>query len=302
MKKKYYEVLGLVAAIILVQLLVITNESSAQTKEHLVIRYLPSVEDDAYSNNPYYQELLKLALEETVDTFGSYTLVEGAGAKTVLDALKMMRTDEGIDIVHTNTDKTRERVLVPIRIPLDKGLIGIRLVLKTSDSVGSFEGIKTLNDLKKYSYGQGFFWPDTEILRHNSLNVKMIKEYEALFTQLEAGEFDGFPRSILEIWDELESQNNKNFSIAEGFYFYYPVPIYFFVRKDELGAKIAQRIETGLREAIKNGKFDELFQKHMQPYLDKANLEQRVGIPLENPLLPEQTPLNEAALWYLNYK
>ena len=34
--------------------------------------------------------------------------------------------------------------------------------------------------------------------------------------------------------------------------------------------------------------------------LNKAKLKDRIGIKLKNPLLPEETPLSDSSLWYLN--
>jgi len=38
----------------------------------------------------------------------------------------------------------------------------------------------------------------------------------------------------------------------------------------------------------------------MMPYINKAKLKDRIGIKLKNPLLPEETPLSDSSLWYLN--
>lgn len=280
-----------------ISLLSITAYS--QSTEKLQIRYLPAIKDDVYSSNPYYYKLLKLALDETVESFGPYELIPGTESKTVLDALKAMMADEGIDIVHTNTDKTRERVLLPIRIPLDKGLIGVRLMMEYKNGKSKFQKVKDLNDLKNLTFGQGHFWPDTEILRHNSLTVKTSSEYNQLFTDLEASRIDGFPRAVFEIWDELKTHSDKNLSVADGFYLYYPAAIYFFVRKDAAGLKISERVEAGLKMAIKDGKFEKLFNEAMKVFLDKAKLDERMEIKLKNPLLPENTPLETKELWYL---
>jgi len=273
--------------------------SYAQKTSPLVVRYLPSINDDVYSSDQYYHNLLKLALDKTVGTYGSYKLEPAPPAKTVLDAIKLMMQNNGIDIVHTNTDKTRERVLLPIRIPLDKGLIGARLVMINEKDKSLFKDVKGLNDLKKFKFGQGDFWPDTEILKFNNLTVVTTKEYSDLFDQLNNGTFQGFPRAVFEIWDEVKDRPDQNLAIADGFYIYYPAAIYFFVRKDSYGALLAKRIEEGLLIAIKDGSFDKLFSIAMKSYLDKTNLNNRIGIKLRNPLLSDETPLDNPSLWYL---
>ncbi|TNE70568.1 hypothetical protein EP331_11725 [bacterium] len=273
---------------------------SAQNAEKLTVRYLPP-EEGMGSRSEYYHLLLKLALEKTVPTYGEYSLVPAEKAMMQRDALKAMMSGHTLDVVHTMTDKIRERVLLPIRIPLVKGLIGVRLVMVKQENQSKYLNVKTVDDLKKYSFGQGHDWPDTEILRYNDIKVVTSPEFSPLFGMLKNDEFDGFPRAVFEIWDEVQDNKDKNLVVADGFYIYYPTAMYFFVRKDKQGAAIAKRIEAGLRLAIKDGSFDKLFNATMKPYLDKANLKDRVGIKLKNSLLPDDTPLNDPSLWYMKF-
>lgn len=269
-----------------------------QKAKPLVVRYLPP-DEGVGSRSQYYSQLLKLALDKTVATHGAYELIPADKAMNQRDALKAMMQNQGIDVVHTMTDKTRERVLIPVRIPLNKGLIGVRLVMVNKKDKNKFLNVKTAEDLKPFNFGQGHDWPDTEILRFNDLKVVTSQDYSSLFTQLSDKNFDGFPRAVFEIWDEIQDHKDKNFDVADGFYIYYPTAMYFFVRKDVTGAALAKRLESGLRTAIKDGSFDKLFDSTMKTYLDKSSLKDRVGIKLKNPLLPDETPLNEAVLWYL---
>lgn len=276
-----------------------SQKLAAQNTKPLVVRYLPP-DEGVGSRSQYYSLLLKLALDKTVATHGAYELIPADKAMNQRDALKAMMQGQGIDVVHTMTDKTRERVLIPVRIPLDKGLIGARLVMVNKKDKAKFLNVKTVEDLKRFSFGQGHDWPDTEILRFNDLKVVTSQEYSALFTQLSDKTFDGFPRAVFEIWDEIQDHKDKNFDSADGFYIYYPAAMYFFVRKDATGAALSKRLETGLRIALKDGSFDKLFDTIMKPYIDKSNLKDRIGIKLKNPLLPDETPLNDSSLWYLS--
>jgi hypothetical protein len=278
---------------------VLTAIAVAQPADTLVVRYLAAVKEDVYSKDDYYYQLLKLSLDKTVGSFGPYRLSPGAESQTSMDALKQMMAGQGIDIVHTNTQKSREKVLTPIRIPLDKGLIGARLVMVNEKDKSIFKQAKNAEDLRRMKFAQGEFWPDTEILKHNGLQLKTAKEYVPLLEMLGRREVDGFPRAVFEIYDEVAQYKDKNLSVAEGIYIYYPSAIYFFVRKDPHGARIAKRVHAGLKAAIDDGSFDALFNKAMKPHLDKARLFDRVPVVLKNPLLPDETPLQESALWYL---
>jgi hypothetical protein len=51
--------------------------------------------------------------------------------------------------------------------------------------------------------------------------------------------------------------------------------------------------------ALKDGSFDRLFYNHpdIKEALDKANLKSRRIFELTNPLLTDETPLNDKAMW-----
>lgn len=266
----------------------------------LTVRYLPP-EEETGSRSQYYAKLLELALEKTVDTHGPYKMVPADRALNQRDALKAMMQNEGLDIVHTMTDKTRERVLLPVRVPLVKGLIGVRMLLINKEEEQRFQGVSSIEDLSNYTFGQGYDWPDTEILRYNDLNVETSQEYQALFTMLDNGVIDAFPRAVFEVYNEIIQHKKMGLTTAEGFYIYYPSALYFFVRKDVQGGKLQKRVQAGLLEAIDDGSFDKLFNAQMMEYLKRADLNSRVGIKLKNPLLPEDTPVDNNNLWYINF-
>ncbi len=193
------------------------------------------------------------------------------------------------------TSEAREQALRPIRIPIDKGLLGWRLFLIKKSNAASFTKVKTLDDLRKLQAGQGHDWPDTEILRHNGLNVQTNTSYEGLFRMLEAKRFDYFPRSVIEIWDEQNAFGLEDLEIEKGVILYYPTAFYFFVNKED--RTLARAIETGLNNAIQNGKFEKLFQQTYGDVLQRAHMRTRTRLQLANPLLPKATPLGRKELW-----
>jgi len=200
-----------------------------------------------------------------------------------------------VDVVWTMTSKEREEVLLPIRIPLEKGLLGWRIFLIQTKNAGKFANIKSLDDLKKYEAGQGHDWPDTEILRASGLKVKGSPNYDSIFKMLEAGRFDYFPRSVLEIWDEAKSHPDMDLEIEKTVVVQYPTAQYFFVNKKN--TQLAGLIESGLQLALKDGSFDKLFLEEYGEDLKRANLKGRTHFLIGNPLLPAQTPLQDKRLW-----
>lgn len=279
--------------VVLVFLVTAASVLSAQT---LRVHYLPP-DGELGHETDYYLQLLDLALAKTVDTHGPYELVPSTEATDQVEALRLMRMGGGMDVIPTMTDRNRERVFIPVRVPLVKGLIGVRLMMINEDDQGRWRNIRNLDDLKSFSYGQGRTWPDLQILTAAGLNVVGTDTYFELFDLLRSRQVDGFPRAAFEIWEEIDIR--EGFTVADGFYIQYPTAMYFFTRRDAEGRALADRLEAGLKRAIDDGSFDELFYAEMGEFLERANLNSRRAIRIDNPLIPETLPLDNPRLWYL---
>lgn len=247
---------------------------------------------EADSRLEYPVRLLELALKKSRLDYDirAYPRPMPQGA-----ALNRLASGTGINVVWSMTSKDREDQLLPIRIPIDKGLFGYRIAFVREQHKGIISGVKGLEDLRAFSAGQGHDWPDTDILQGNGLRVTTSTTYEGLFAMLQAGRFDYFPRSILEIWDEAAQARNQQLVVEEKVLLHYPTAIYFFVNKKD--TVLAKAIETGLHKAMADGSFDALFYERFGGIIKRANLRGRVAIALSNPLLPAATPLSRKALW-----
>lgn len=78
-----------------------------------------------------------------------------------------------------------------------------------------------------------------------------------LIDMLASKRFDYFPRGLHEVYSEQKIAAEKNIVVEDSIMLHYPVPIYFFVNKNNVA--LANRIERGLRIAMQDGSFDELF-------------------------------------------
>ena len=211
-------------------------------------------------------------------------------------ALKQLAAEDGIDVLWTMTSEPREQALKPIRIPIYKGLIGWRVFLMNgSPSFDSSRPIP-LTQIKQLDIIQGHDWPDTRILKHNQFNVHTGPEYAGLFKMLEYKRADLFPRSIIEVWDELKVNATTNIKLEQHTLISYPTASYYFVANTNV--KLAQAIKKGLERSIEDGSFDALFQQHFSGMIAQAKLNQRTHYQLENPLLTEETPRKDKRLWF----
>lgn len=261
-----------------------------------VVRY-PQMSSQFDQRNGYYEALLRLALEKSRDTFGDYQLQAVPLKVPQGRILRMLSAGEEVDVLWSMTSQKREQYLRPVRIPLTKGLAGYRLLIVRNDDVHRFSRIKSITDLAELVAGQGADWPDTDILRHNSLPVTT-SGYFSLFTMLERERIDYMPRAVTEPWLEVSQRPEMDLRVEPTLLLHYPAATYFFVRQPNRA--LAERLEQGLEAAIKDGSFDELFYDHPshKVVFEQSRLSERRILCLKNPLLPKQMPLERDEFWW----
>lgn len=241
----------------------------------------------------YPIELLKLALSKAGEP---YELRPSQEYMQQNRALQQLTDDVELGVVWSMTSREREKDLLPIRIPIDKGLLGWRIFFVKRNNLKLLEQVQNLDQLRSLSAGQEHDWPDVEILAANGLKVVQSSNYESLFKMLERDRFDYFPRSIDEIWYEEKAHPGMDIAVEQTIALQYPAAEYFFVNRKNNA--LADALERGLRLAIKDGSFDRLFTKYNGEAIRLANIKNRKLFKLENPLLPAATPLDQKELWF----
>lgn len=201
-----------------------------------------------------------------------------------------------VDVIWSAANRTLEKKLIPIKVPLYKGLLGYRIFMVHKNNKNIFANVHTLEDLRKFTFGQGRVWPDTLILRANGLKVET-STYEGLFLMLDGNRFDAFPRAIFEPWAEIEARPNLNLAVDENIILAYKMPFYLYVspKKPEL----AIALEKGLLMAVADGSFDRYFYNDptVKKALEISDIKKRRLIELKNPNLSDTTPFNSEEFW-----
>ncbi|PWF39437.1 amino acid ABC transporter substrate-binding protein [Massilia glaciei] len=200
-----------------------------------------------------------------------------------------------IDVLWTMTTREREQQMLPIRIPIDKGLIGWRLLLVRDADQAKFGAITGNAELKALTAVQGRDWPDRAILEANGYQVYGSSSYESSFSMLIGGRIDYFPRSVREVWGEIARFGARGLSVAPGVGLHYPAAMYFFVNQGN--KELGRDLEAGLEKMLADGAFDRLFYKFHDEALRKSDFKSRRIFELGNPVLPERTPLARKQLW-----
>ena len=239
----------------------------------------------------YPVALLKLALAKAG---GDYRPKAASHDLSQSRTLRHVELGRELDITWTLTTPEREARLLAIRIPLDRGLLGWRLLLINPEDSELFASL-SLEQLKNLRCGQEQDWPDYPILRHNGFKITPTTNYQGLFYMLQRGRIAFFPRALTEVLAEIKTQEKIPLAIAPRWVLYYPAPVYYFVNKQR--PDLANAIARGLLIAMDDGSMRELFLQHFGESIQHMELDKREIIRLENPLLSAETPLDNPALW-----
>lgn len=247
-----------------------------------------------YQSNHRYafgHELLELALSKvnegyTIETHPNESINEARGESMLRQGL--------FDVQWLSYTKARASDFIVIRIPIYRGILGLRLLLVSKAKQHALDHVKSLTDLQAFTGGHGTHWGDLSVYSANNLPVYTYPVYEPLFLQLANHRFDYFHRGLNEIWKE-QSRHKDTLVVADNIMLYYPHPIYFMINKNK--PELAQHIQQGLEVALKDGSYRDLFDKHHGEDIVKGALTKRTRITLINPELPNDTPPIDTHWW-----
>ncbi|MCL1051250.1 transporter substrate-binding domain-containing protein [Shewanella abyssi] len=202
-----------------------------------------------------------------------------------------------IDIFWSMTSAELESALLPIRIPIFKGLLGNRLLIIRKQSQPQFNSVSNKSDFSSFTAGQNHYWPDADIIKAASLPIVTTYKYKNLYPMLEGERFDYLALGAQEIWGELAKHPNPNLKVDNRVLLQYRSPAYFFVSPQH--PDLAADLLKGLELMIADGSFSQLFNQHLaiEALYAKANFDQRVIIRLNTPGLSPLTPIARPELW-----
>jgi hypothetical protein len=187
-------------------------------------------------------EILRVALEKTVPEFGPFELAPSRARMNEQRYLAELKNGQWINVAWSSTSVEKENELLPLRIPLRKGLLGYRIALIAKEGQVKIDAVHEIGDLKKLIIGQGRGWGDVQLYQSNGIHVTET-EYSNLFKMTNEGRIDMFPRGIGEVFAEfaVHDKDNPNLVIEKNLLIYYPWPYYFFFNKDN--AALQHRID-----------------------------------------------------------
>ena len=263
----------------------------------------PPPENAGDQRHTYYWELLEAALQANKAQYGDYKVVSHGTPMNFQRAVAEVAAGEKgrVNIVSRATNLDLEARMRPIPIPLDKGLLGYRMFLIMPETQAKLDAnVKTVEDLKKFTIGQASPWTDVKILGDNKFNLVLADNYEGLFQMLGVHRFDLFSRGAIEIQAEWEAHKDQipGLTIEKNLILAWPMPRYYFVPKTPEGARMAERIEDGLRRLARSGEFERRYQAYKKLVLGDLNLAGRKVFRLTNTQLSAKAPPLTDKFWW----
>lgn len=240
----------------------------------------------------YYHALIRLAMQKTPSQ-GPVTIISVQNSaefsRQNMSQKRMLNHLEAGEKLHIKAiGVTQERLdrFIPIRIPLLRGTLGIRVFLIHQDNRAAFSNINNYEDLSSnFIAGFGEQWSDINILRSNGLKVTGVVKPSLLPQMLSRKRFDFFPLEAQAAYSD-EYLKYSNIQVEPNLAIYYNYPRYFFVSKKHKA--LADRINRGLQIALIDGSFNRLFFEYNAPFLIESNLSNRTILKhLHNPNFPE---------------
>jgi len=247
----------------------------------------------------YHWEILRTALERTTPKWGAYRMVPSGFMTERRQAFELKNATGKLTVMYLSTTPDFEQHLIPIRIPVDKNLGGYCVFLIRRDEQKRFANVRSLDDLRRFSYGLGLGWIDVDILKANGFRVVTGSSYDGLFEMLVNKRFDVFLRAATEVLDEYgKRKESLPLVIEDSIVLYYPLPMYFWFPKTEEGRRLAARAEEGMRMMIADGTYDRIFDRYQRQKIEQLRLKNRRIFKIANPYLGPETPFADKRLWF----
>lgn len=262
-------------------LLLFAHESSSQE----VVRFNTGPNATAKSADNFIKKrypvgLLDIALANTVEEYGPYTLKPSKVGYKRSRAMRFLTQGQNIDVMWGKEGGFVDSGLIPIRIPIFRQAANYRVFVIRKDDRQKFENIQNEKQLQQMKLG---------VTRHSHL-VKPLKKLgykvvnsaqstDRLRKMLRHKRFDYI--SVPANATTGFIHENPDLIVSERLAWQFPQEYYFYVHPDN--EKLYQRIKLGLEKAEQSGEFKQFFDNHRgtASYRALQNNEQRLVFKLD---------------------
>ncbi len=275
----------------LLTVLLLSGEVSA---DKVIINRPLSDHDVRYQ---YPELLLQMVLDATEKEYGADRVVQADLVMSRDKALMELLKGDLIEVMAEAPKPEWEERLIPVRIPIRKGVQGLRVFFIMKENQHLIRQIRTFEEFTQLPTGSGAQWSTVRVMRNAGFDVITSDSYEELFQLLAEGRFHTFGRGINEVYSEFYRHVTEfpELRVDDNLLLYIPLPTYFFVTPKR--PDLAKRIEKGLMAMIVSGQFDDFFCRYHSQDIEAANIEKRKVFCIPNINLSPQTPLGEKEFW-----
>ncbi|EKO3601090.1 ABC transporter substrate-binding protein, partial [Vibrio metschnikovii] len=170
-----------------------------------------------------------------------------------------------LDIVWTATSTDLEKRFIPVRFPIFRGLLGMRIGLIHQKDSQLLSSVQSKADLMRFKICTGKTWPDTHILDANGLVTAKSLKYPNIFEMMLAGNrCHFFARGVMEPFAEVASHPELPLTVDSHIMLRYRMPYMLFVSKsnpdlaEHLLEIMTEIFDEGLYEALLRNSVREL--------------------------------------------
>jgi hypothetical protein len=279
---------------LIAMLLCLLSLDALSKTEVIKVNHPLSDNDNRYS---YTFDLLEEIIAVTQDDFGAAEIKISRIVTSRNRTLKMLIKAVDIDVMAEAPKPDWDAALLPVRIPIRKGLQGHRIFLIKKEDQQRLREVETLSDLTALPTGSGQQWSTRAVLEKAGFNVRTGNNYDGLFNMLSTGRFTTFSRGVNEAYKEAQIFQKKrpNIIVDDHVLLYIPLPTYFYVTPKK--PQLAKRIEVGLTRLFDSGRFDQFFLAHHCDDLIASQMHKRIMFSIENPNLDNQEFSENSQHW-----
>lgn len=244
-----------------------------------VLRLIAPLAHDRFGR--YLMALLHRATEDTRPGLRFESVAAPRMTQRRLE-LEVASPTGSVDLMWGMSSALRRRELRRLDVRLDEGLLGWRVLVVRADDLARWPPDLAVSTLQARRAGQGLHWPDVAILRDNGYVVQTAADMPTLYEMLQRGHIDYFPRSAMEVTDELARLAPRGVAIVPDLALRYEAGSYVFMGAHR--APAAASLEAALRRLESRGELKRRFDAAFEPQLRELRLDRRRLIELRNTL------------------